>query len=294
MYSDPLFNKQKEWAERGLFLLRESLPLMSPVGQYPEWTGEEAFTLGALASVAARSSESVYLLCAYGQTWDADVLSRSSLEGTLKMMYILQSRENFKQRHQEYADDLFDIALLKDHKKLEGFFNVIPNPNGSEWKPLRDKLLSPEEKAGIEERFAGTVRRDLDRKWGYSGLVDELLKSGDPMFAAAPALHHGYSMSSHIAHADYVGVSIALERDRRSAERRESVHLGHLARLIIDQLVWLQMRLMVGYRFVGHSPEPWAGLGERISCLKESFGDYYERWLEVEYGDDLAEDSAQA
>jgi hypothetical protein len=110
MNADALFDLQKIWSESGLALLRELLPLMSPVSRYPEWTREERRTLGELLSACARSSESVLLLCAYGQVWDADVISRSVVEGTLKVMYLLQSREHFKQRHQEYAFDLLDIG----------------------------------------------------------------------------------------------------------------------------------------------------------------------------------------
>lgn len=288
MDADALFNKQKEWSEQGLLLLRELLPLMSPIGRYREWTPEERDTLGSLISACARSSESVMLLCAYGQVWDADVVSRSVFEGTLKLMYLLQGRENFKQRHTEYANDLFDIALLKDHKKAQDVLNIVSDSQAKEWKPIRERLLSSDERTDIEQRYDKATRRALETKWGFTGLIGTLCRSGDPLFAGLSALYHGYSISSHILHADYVGVSIPLERDRRSEERREAVLLGHLTRLIMDQLVCLHMRLFLGYRYVGHSPEPLADVGDKIRRLKEGFGGVYESWLDIEYGGDKA------
>lgn len=287
MIADALFDQQKDWAEQTLFLLRELLPLVSPVGRYSGWTGEEGYTVGALASACARSSESVVLLCAYGQLWDADVISRSVCEGTLKMMYLLQSKDTFQKRHDEYANDLFDIALLKDHKKANDLLVAVPDPAAARWKPIRDRLLSPEQITKIEQRLEKQVRRALEAKWGFSGLIGELSRSGDPMFSNISALCHGYSMSSHVMHADYIGVSISLERDMRPEERRDSIHLSHLVSLLLAQLAYLQMRIMVGYRFVGHPLNTLAEMECKIQALKECFGDVYGRWLDCEYGNDL-------
>lgn len=283
MKMNALFNLQKAWSENGLTLLRELLPLMSPVGRFPKWTKEEGRTLGELLSACARSSESVIRLCAYGQAWDADVLSRSVLEGTLKTMYLLQSREHFKQRHHEYASDLLDIALLKDHKKAKSLLDSVSNPEDHEWLPIREMLLTTAKISDIEQRLGKSMRRALDNKWGFTGLVGELSRASDPMFSGIAGFCHGYAMSSHILHADTIGTAIALERDLRSDERRELVHLAHLKRLIIDQLVYLEMRLMVGYRYVGHSNQSLLEADGKIKRFVESFGDIYKRWLEIEF-----------
>jgi hypothetical protein len=105
-----LFQAMKARAEQSLFALRSFLPLMGPVGGYA-WEPAERRTIGELASATARTSESALLLCAYGQLWDAEVLMRSVLEGTLKFAYLLQSRDTLAVRHREYADDLFALGL---------------------------------------------------------------------------------------------------------------------------------------------------------------------------------------
>src|SRR5580658_1068420 len=84
---------QELWAKDSLLLLRELLPLMAPLALHADWTNDERHTLGSLLTASARSSESVLLLCAYGQLWDAEVIARSVFEGSLKIAYLLQSRD---------------------------------------------------------------------------------------------------------------------------------------------------------------------------------------------------------
>lgn len=119
MYSEELFNIQKQWAEKGLFLMRELLPLMAPVGMYEGWERDECSTIGKLLSASARSTESALLLMAYGQLWDAEVLIRSVFESTLKFAYLTQSQDTFKARYREFADEQPEIIALQDDRKAD-------------------------------------------------------------------------------------------------------------------------------------------------------------------------------
>lgn len=287
MYDDDIFNKQKEWAERGLFLMRDLLPLMSSVGQHKGWSKEERETLGFIVSATARTTESSLLLCAYGQLWDAEVLIRSVLEGTLKFIYLLQSKESFKERHTQYSNSLFDIGLLKDHQKAKDLLNTLSDPNAEEWRPIRERLLHEDELNRIKGQYTQAERRALETQWGFTGLISALTKSGDKWFAGITALAHGYAIASHTQHADAIGVSIPMERDLRSPERRNSIHFTHLARLILDAFTFFHLRLLVGYRYIAQDPTPIITAERRIKELQESFGNYYEVWLNTEYKSDL-------
>lgn len=285
MATDSHEEQQRAWAEETLFLLRELLPLMSPVGRHQYRVKEHAHTIGALATACARSSESVVLLCAYGQLWDAEVASRSVCEGTLKFMYLLQEVDTFELRHDEYAESLFQIGLLKDHKKAEALLAAVPDSDARYWRPIRERLLSPDELLDIESRFDQQTRRGLDTKWGFSGLIGHLTRSGDPAFSKISGFSHSYSMSSHVMHADSIGTSIALERDLRSPDRRQTLHLSHLVGLLSRQVEYLYMRLMIGYRFVGQPVEKLISAREKIQVLEDKFGPVYEDWLNCEYED---------
>lgn len=171
MYSEELQEKQREWAEQALMAARSLLPKMAPVSTYLGWQPRERQTVSFLLTATARASESAFLLCAYGQLWDAEVLVRSALEGSLKLAYLLQARETFAARHSEYADQLFEIALLKNHRKAAGLLTAVSNPDAPQWRPIRDLLLSDCEVAELSARNDKVARRSLETRWGFTGLI---------------------------------------------------------------------------------------------------------------------------
>lgn len=286
MYTEELIARQRDWAERGLMSARKLLPLMAPVGSYVGWAREERKTIAYLASATARASESALLLCAYGQLWDAEVLVRSTLEGSLKFSYLLQSPATFADRHREYAEELFEIALLKDHRKAADLLATVRNPEDHEWQPLRDRLLSDAELAGLSARFDRGARRELETRWGFTGLIGELSRSDDPLFRTVGGMAHSYSMASHVQHVDMVGASIPLDRDQRAPDRRESLHLAHQGRLVSDVLIFLYLRLAVGYRFIGADTAPLTEAKAMVDAAGEWRDDAYREWMGVEYPKD--------
>lgn len=118
---------------------------------------------------------------------------------------------------------------------------------------------------------------------GLYRLDRQLSRSGDPYFNGLGALAHGYSMASHVQHVDMVGASIALERDRRSVERRESIHLAHEGRLLSDLLDFLFLRMGVGYRFVAADLSQLAEVKAAIDDARAPFRQAAEHWLRIEY-----------
>lgn len=283
MYTDNLLHIQRNWSEQALFLMRDILPLMTPVARYTDWTPEEQTTLGMLLAASARSTESTLLLTAYGQLWDAEVTLRSVCEASLKFAFILQSKAEFKNKIHEYAEDQFNISLLKDDKKIRELLEALGNPNTRKWKPLRDRLLSDEEREQLSQRYNRDMRRALDTKWGFTGMIGAFRRSADPLFSGFHGLTHGYSVASHIQHADFQGVSIPMDRDVREPERRDSIHQAHLVRLISDCFSYFITRLSVGYRFIEQDPSPIKDAQLRIDALNTSFGDIYENWIDIEY-----------
>lgn len=285
MYDDDLFKLQRAWADTALTTTRQLLPTMAPVTSFPGWQADERRTMFYLTTATARATESTMLLCAYGQLWDAEVVLRSVLEGTLKMAHMLQSPETFPTRHREYAHDLFDVGCLKDHRKALDLLAAVPNPDAPEWRAMKDLVLPPQEVDRISARLDKAARRELDTRWGFAALVAALARSGDPYFKGLGAMSHPYAMASHVQHADIIGASIPLERDTRSPERRDAIHLAHLGRLLSDALQFLFVRLAVGYRFIGAQPSLLQAISATIEETCRPFNEAAEKWSAVEYGD---------
>lgn len=286
MDADDLFETQKQWAEEGLTAVRQALPLMAPVGQFADWSAIERQTVRFLLTSTARASESALLLCAYGQLWDAEVLARAVLEGTLKFAYLVQNRESFEARHAEYAQDLFAIAQMKDHLKCVELLAAVRDPDEPRWQPIKDRLIDDEELAELRTMYDRAHRRELENRWGFTGLVGELSGSGDKLFRDLGGLAHTYSMASHVAHMDMIGASMPLDRDLRSDDRRESIHFAHEGRLIGDIFIFLYFRLVVGYRYVGADPAPLRLVADLVAQLSAKFGTAHAAWMSVEYPDD--------
>jgi hypothetical protein len=279
-----LSSVQREWSERGLLLLRDMLPLMAPVARFSGWTQAEQKTLGMLLSATARSSESVLLLAAYGQLWDAEMVLRSVLEGTMKFVFLLESREEFQARHQEYSEHLFELALLRDHQKAAEFLDGAADSDAIEWRPIRDRLIPDAELQSLRLQYNRTRRRELEQKWGFTALLNGISRNSRGSSKELSSLAWGYALMSHLQHADYVGVALPFDRALRSTERREALQLAHLARLVVDTLTSMANRLTVGYLFVQEDSEPIVATRSRIDVVRKSFGGAYERWAEVEYG----------
>ena len=283
VYTEETFQAQRDWSERALMLMRETLPLMAPVARHGAWEGHEQTTLAMLLSAAARSTESTLLLCAYGQLWDAEVTLRSVCEASLKFAFIMQTKEQFKTRIGEYGGDHFNATLLKDDQKVRDLLDALGDPDAKEWKPLRERLLTDEERTTLGERHDKAARRALETRWGFTGIIGALRRSNDQLFADFGGLAHGYSIASHVHHADYQGVSIPLDRDARQPDRRDSLHMAHLARLISDSFDYLLIRLGVGYRFIEHDTSSLREARLKVQGLRDSFGGAYNKWIDIEY-----------
>ncbi len=173
----------------------------------------------------------------------------------MKFCYLLQWPATFNERHAEFAEDLWEIDLLRDHKKSMDMLGVV-DALDEEWRPVRARLLATAEAARIDAKFPKQRRRDLERKPGFTGLAQELVRSGDSAFANIGAMSVSYSVGSHVQHVTYTGIIIADERLRREPEREQAASEAHEARLISDMFVFLLLRLGVGYRFIGADPVP--------------------------------------
>lgn len=283
MYPDEVYANLRAWSGDTLILVRRLLPLVGPMMARELWPGEQRETLGDLLTAAARSSESALLLTASAQLWDAEILVRSAFEASLKFVYLLQDPMQFAVRYQEYRYALTDIALLKDHAKASDFLDLLLDRDAPQWRPMRETLLPEPERADLSGRYPKAVRRALETKWGFAGMLGELSRSGDPALRGFAGLAHGYSMASHVAHADHIGTSVPMEIERRPPDRRDVVLQAHGTRLMSDVMSCLEMRLLFGCRFTHRPMEPVAEALRSMNELRDRFGLAEEAWLSKEY-----------
>jgi hypothetical protein len=286
MHRDQLLQIEQDRSSKALELMRELLQLTKPIAVHPTWSHDERSLLAMLLTSSARSTESVFLLCSYGQLWDAEMVLRAVAEATLKTAYILQSKDEFKARVAEYSTDHFNISLLKDDSRVRSTLAALPEPDAREWLPLRERLLSEKELEELGQLYDKTTRRSIETRWGVGGLLNSLRKDAQHRVPRYDSLLHNYSLSSHIQHADYIGVSLPYDRESRNEQRRDALELAHLSRLILDCFSFMCLRLVSGYRFLDLDLKPILDGQKRIDELESSFGNAFGEWMKVEYGPD--------
>lgn len=189
----------------------------------------------------------------------------------------------FEQRMHEYATSLFEIGLLKDHRKLVEMARVL-DFESPEWRPLKERMLSPDEEKTLAERYSSPERKRLEQRWGFTGLIEGLIRSERTESGIWQAMLHNYSLASHLQHMDYTGIILPFDRSRRALGRAESLHFAHLARLISDVLSMIQIRLIALQRFCGSDPMILQEGFIEISELRADLDRLQEEWHNIEYG----------
>ncbi len=214
------------------------------------------------------SSESSLLLTRSGKEWDADILNRSVMEGTVKYVYLLfGSNERVKEKAVEYWEILPDYSSIRRHEKLQSFLDTIENPDSEEWLPLRKLLLSNDD---IEKLRNGTNRKErknLEQQWSLFGMTTYLKKKDPDRLGLLVHLAHNYGMSSHLIHKDGDGVGMVWERYRRTKEDQISVKLGHCARIVSDICTFSKLRLLQLLKFCNQETKVITELENKYSML---------------------------
>ena len=181
-----------------------------------------------------------------------------------------------------------DIGALADHNKVKRLIEAMPDIDVNFATPMRELLLTEARLDEISARYPRDVRRRLQTAWGISGLIEQMVRSGKGMGKLAAGLLHGYAMASHVAHADFPGVGMIIEREYRDPKRRDAANLAHGARVISDQLWYFALRLITGYRFVGITSEPVSKLINDGSELWRRLEEAQQDWYRIEYGLELS------
>ncbi len=230
------------------------------------------------------SSESSLLLIRSGKEWDADIINRSVMEGTVKYVYLLfGSNERVKEKAVEYWEILPDYSSIRRHEKLQSFLGTIGNPDSDEWLPFKKLLLSNDD---IEKLRNGTNRKErknLEQQWSLFGMTTYLQKKDPDRLGLLVHLAHNYGMSSHLIHKDGDGVGMVWERYRRTKEDQISVKLGHCARVISDICTFSKLRLLQLLKFCNQETEVISELENKYSMQFEELRKAGESFIKNEY-----------
>jgi hypothetical protein len=191
------------------------------------------------------SSESVLLLIKEGKEWDADLISRSVMEGTFKFTYLLQGRhEDIERKANEYWEILPLFHRIRHSENVENFLRHIPDADEQKWRALTELTIHDSEVEVIRSQFSKSARRALEEQWSFFGICKSFASSENAGLRVFSSLAHGYAMSSHLLHKDADGIGMVWERFGRKEQRQQAVKLGHSARVVSDVCSFSKLRLL--------------------------------------------------
>lgn len=234
------------------------------------------------------SSESSLILVREAKEWDADIINRSVMEGTIKYAFIMSGEESdVRQKAFEYWEQLPNFSAIRHHDRALAFLNEVANPDDPEWMPFKKLLLSQKE---IDSLRDGTNKKDrsvLEQKWSFSEITKNFTQSESGGLRLLSHLAHGYGMSSHLIHKDGDGVGMVWERYGRNEREQSAVKLGHCARIVSDICSFSKLRLFQLLRFCGQKTDVIQEIEKRYDLLFDELSKASKNFTEVEYGEEL-------
>lgn len=178
------------------------------------------------------TNESIWLLLSQDKIWDAEVLQRTNLEGSLKLIYILDGdKDHSNQAAFEFWETLANQQAVKRTERIESMLEDVCFDEKSVGT-FEEMRLELSEKKRIREGNNKKKRRLLEEKWSFHGLIRYFSNKGDEETQYLKHLAYPYGMASHLIHKDGVGVQMVWERSQRNAIEQHDINLSQSARLL--------------------------------------------------------------
>lgn len=185
--------------------LKSLLFKISPL--YRKEHGDNQDVTVPLFTTLHSTSESILILLLNQSIFDADVLLRTVMEGTIKYCYLMTGTvDEKKEKYIEYKIKLADISKISDHKKAIDAVDILREFSNNSTKPFECDILSDEKLSELKKQYPKKEQDKLKQKWSYQALLRSLAKANREYEAQLGTLST-YSLTSHFCHYDWIGVS---------------------------------------------------------------------------------------
>ncbi len=277
----------KSWAELASHLIGDCFDHAKPFidNDYSGLDPLTRFVAAQLFIDCHLSSESILLLIREQKEWDADLIARAVMEGSLKFTYMLDgSTEEVRSKVNEYWELLPKFYAIRHSERAKRFLDEVSNSGNPEWQPFRDLIIDEAEILSARTLYTRQERQALEEKWSFTGICKTFSLSDNPGLKLFAHLAHGYGMSSHLLHKDADGIGMVWERYTRSPERQTAVKMGHTARLVSDVCTFAQLRLRSLLRACQQPTEITLEIEARYATLFVELTKANQTFNDIEYG----------
>ncbi|QBE63362.1 DUF5677 domain-containing protein [Pseudoduganella lutea] len=179
----------------------------------------------------AERSNTLIELIKINAIWDAQILARPIIESCIKVCFICYAPgDRSSDLCAEYEETFSVINTLKQHDKASKTMESL----GEGVSCLNIFILSSDQLQELKAKVPKEVRNAIESKWGFTRMVAALDKSFKSQFQINPCagLLHSYALSSHLIHADEMGLGTMRARSKLEGERHSLVTDSHILALL--------------------------------------------------------------
>lgn len=214
---------------------------------YKEEHGENQDVTVPLFTSLHSTSESILILLYHQSIFDADVLLRTVMEGTIKYCYLMTGTDDEKkEKYTEYKVKLTDIDKLSDHKKAVKTIDILREFSKNSTKPFECSILSDKELVELTKQYPKKERDKLKQKWSYQSLLKTLAQTNQEYKAQLGTLS-AYALTSHFGHYDWTGVSSRVVQMRESVNPDAIIYDILYANRILSNVLSMEMFRVMEY-----------------------------------------------
>ncbi len=275
-----------KWASGASHLIGELFDLSRPYLEGIEGDLQEPvrFVSSQLYIDCHLSSESVLILVSNVKEWDADLINRAVIEGTVKYVYLMDGgAEDRRRKAIQYWNLMPDLMSIKRSERAKAFLQDIGDPDSVEWLPLKELVISEGEVKSRQHGLNRKERSSLEHDWSFSGIVQRYSMSDQPGLRFMKHFAHGYGMSSHLIHKDGDGIGMVWERYQREPRHQAAVKAAHISRLVSDVCAFAKFRTARLLQACKVEVTPIREIESRYQWLNESFKEATCHFSQTEY-----------
>jgi hypothetical protein len=172
-----------------------------------------------------------------GLVWQAEILERSLLEATIKLIYISIDKSKIDQKADEFQNVISDINHYKRRKDMLEFLDGV-NINNDITKHSFQNVT----KYNVEMKFNKKERNKILEKWTFNSMTKEIDTYKIDGFDKLEYFKNYYANTSHYIHVDIDCLDLIWDRDNRGDIEKSAMTLAHMGRELEDLYTFNAMR----------------------------------------------------
>lgn len=259
--------------------IKSIITAMSPLYK-PEFPTGQEVTVPLFVALHSYS-ESVLILLQNGGVFEADIILRAIMEGSVKYCFLMRGTDEERtKRLIEYQRDLLSLERVSDHKKAKEAIGILNQFTNNSTKPFEAMLLDETLISEIEGTYSRKEKNALESKWKYQALLRSLAQDSHEYEAQLGSLAT-YAQTSHLIHLDWSGVQ---QIQSSIVHNQESCkyNYAHALRIISNVLSIYAFRVLEYMQCNKSFPPEVVTLCNSLVCLEHRINTELNQLIEAE------------